>query len=280
MIAIPRVSTEFLIEELNTSGHAPLKFICDDNETYFCKYLTQFDRTEINFLAYEIVAHYLLKALGIPTPEIALVEVAIGTLDKSKIRVNRRLNEGNICFGSRSVVPSNEITDFEVCLSKRDYNTIHNPEDIVKIALFDLWINNVDRGRFIDPGFNYNLLAVAHHDKRKIMAIDHAFVFGGVNQIGIFNPLMGVDRSNKLHLSDFYRSCMTYMDYFTFVETIDNFIPLLHVSYELVIEQFIDQLADIWDLMPNLAQRIHQYLHNEARIHAVRETIIATKSLL
>ncbi|MCZ8145836.1 hypothetical protein [Flavobacterium sp.] len=94
MIAIPRVSTEFLIEELNTSGHAPLKFICDDDATYYCKYLTQFDRTEINCLAYEVVAHFLLKELGIPTPEIALVEVAQGTLDNTKIRVNRRLREG------------------------------------------------------------------------------------------------------------------------------------------------------------------------------------------
>lgn len=278
MVVIPKVNTEFLVEEIKTSGHAPLKFICEDGATYYCKYLTQFDATEINCLAYEVVSHYLLKALNIPTPDIALVEITQGTLDKTKIKINRRLREGDICFGSRSVEPSTEISEFEVCNTKRDYNSIHNPEDIVKIAMFDLWINNVDRGRFIDPGFNYNLLSAAHGDKRKIMAFDHAFVFGGVNQIGIFNPTMGVERYDKLHSSDFYRSCMPYMDYNTFVEIVDNFIPLLQVSHQAVIYSVVEQLTDIWKLMPNLAKNIHQYLHDEVRIATVKETIMATNN--
>ncbi|WP_293894421.1 HipA family kinase [Flavobacterium sp.] len=279
MVVIPKVSTEFLVEEIKTSGHSPLKFICDDGQTYYCKYLVDFNPNEINCLAYEIVAHYLLKALSIPTPDVALVEIAQGTLDKTKIKVNRRANEGTICFGSKSVEPSNEVSDFEVCNTKRDYTSIVNPKDIVKIAMFDLWINNVDRGRFIDPGFNYNLLSVAHANGRKIMAFDHAFIFGGVNQIGIFNPAMGVERYDKLHLSDFYRSCMAYMDYTTFVETVDNFIPLLQVSHQSVIDDVVGQLAGIWNIMPNLAQSIHHYLHNEARIASVRETIMTTNDI-
>ncbi len=279
MVIIPRVSTEFLVEEIKTSGHAPLKFICDDGFTYYCKYLVDYSPLEINCLAYEIVAHYLLKQFNIPTPDIALVEITQGTLDKSKIKVNRRLKEGFICFGSRSVEPSAEISEFELCTTKRDYTTIVNPEDIVKIALFDLWINNVDRGRFIDPGFNYNLLAAAHPNGRKIMAFDHAFIFGGVNQIGIFSPLMGVERQDKLHQSDFYKSCMQYMDYNDFVETVENFIPLLQVSHQVVIESVIGQLADIWNLSHNLSQRIQDYLHDEARINQVKDAIMATNTI-
>lgn len=278
MVVIPRVCTELLVEELKTSGHAPLKFICDDGFTYYCKYLIDFNPNEINCLAYEIVSHYLLKAVGIATPDIALVEIAQGTLDKSKIKINRRVREGFICFGSKSVEPSNEITEFEVCNTKREYNSILNPEAIVKIAMFDLWINNVDRGRFIDPGFNYNLLAVANDNKRKIMAFDHGFVFGGVNQIGIFNAAMGFDKNDKLHQSDFYKSCMYYMDYNEFVEIVDNFIPLLQASHQEIIDSVIGQLADIWKLMPNLAQRIQEYLHCEPRIVKVKETILATNN--
>lgn len=278
MVVIPKVSTEFLVEEIKTSGHSPLKFICDDGQTYYCKYLVDFNPSEINCLAYEIVAHYLLKAIGIPTPDIALVEITQGTLDKTKIKINRRANEGTVCFGSKSVEPSNEISEFEVCTTKRDYTFIVNPEDIVKIAMFDLWINNVDRGRFIDPGFNYNLLSVAHANGRKIMAFDHAFIFGGVNQIGIFNPAMGVERYDKLHLSDFYKSCMLYMDYNEFTEIVDNFIPLLQVSHQAVIDSVVEQLAAIWNLMPNLAQRTQEYLHDEARIAIVKETIMATNT--
>ena len=279
MVTIPKVNTEFLIEELNTDGHAPLKFICDDGALYYCKYLVDFNQLEINCLAYEIVAYYLLKSLNIPTPDIALVEITQGTLDKNKVKRNRRLNEGAICFGSKSLDPSNEITEFETCASKRDYVSIQNPEDIIKIAVFDLWINNIDRGRFIDPGFNYNLLAVPENNKRKIVAFDHAFIFGGVNQIGIFNPAMGVERQDKLHQSDFYKSCLDYIDYNDFVKIVDNFIPLLQVSRQDVIESVIEQLADIWKLSPNLSRRIQDYLHNEARIAQVNEIIKLTKSI-
>ena len=255
-----------------------VKFICDDSFTYYCKYLIDFNPQEINCLAYEIVAHYLLKQFNIPTPDIALVAITQGTLDKSKVRVNRRLKEGFVCFGSKSVEPSAEISEFELCNTKRDYTSIVNPQDIVKIALFDLWINNVDRGRFIDPGFNYNLLSAAHPKGRKIMAFDHAFIFGGVNQIGVFNPAMGIERQDKLHQSDFYKSCIQYMDYDDFVEIVDNFIPLLQVSHQVVIESVIVQLADIWNLSPNLSQRIQDYLHCETRIKQVKDTIIATHS--
>jgi hypothetical protein len=275
MIVIPKVNTELLIEEIKTTGHSPLKFICDDGSTYYCKYLVDYSPLEINCLAYEIIAHYLLNQLNIPTPSIALVEISKGTLDKSKIKANRRLEEGFICFGSKSVEPSTEISEFEVCTSKRDYTSIVNPEDIVKIALFDLWINNVDRGKFINPGFNYNLLSVSHIKGREIMAFDHAFIFGGVNQIGVFNPLMGVERQDKLLQSEFYKSCIQYMNYDDFVKIVDNFIPLLQVSHQVVIESVIGQLTDIWNLSHNLSQRIQDYLHDETRINQVKEAVMA-----
>ena len=43
MIDIFKVKTELLLEETKTSGHAPLKFICSDNNLYYCKYLVDFD---------------------------------------------------------------------------------------------------------------------------------------------------------------------------------------------------------------------------------------------
>ncbi|WP_140487388.1 HipA family kinase [Flavobacterium sp. GSA192] len=279
MVDILKVKTEFLLEETKTSGHAPLKFICNDNHLYYCKYLIDFDPNEINCLAYEIVAHYLLKALNIPTPDIALVQVSEGTLDKSKIIKNRRLRVNHICFGSKGIDPSEEITEFEICTSKRDYNRIQNPEDVVKIALFDLWINNVDRGRFIDPGFNYNLLAVRFGNQRKIMAFDHAFVFGGVQQIGVFNSKMPFENQGKFHQSDFYKSFIGYMDEQEVINIVDNFIPLLKISHKEVIDSIILQLTDIWKLTPNLADRIHDYLFCEERIEKVKSVILNSKSI-
>lgn len=280
MVVISKVKTELLIEETKTSGHAPLKFICDDSHLYYCKYIVDFNPDEINCLAYEIVSHYLLKALNIPTPDIALVQITEGTLDKKKIIKNRRLRVNDICFGSKGIDPSEEINEFEICSSKRDYNRILNPEDVIKIALFDLWINNVDRGRFIDPGFNYNLLAVRSGNKQKILAFDHAFVFGGVYQIGIFNSKMPFESKEKLHQSAFYKSFIGYMDEEEVNKIVNNFIPLLKVSYQEVIDSIILQLNDIWKLTPNLADRMHEYLFCEERIEKVKSAIINSKSIL
>lgn len=279
MIAISKVKTELLLEETKTKGHSPLKFICDDNHLYYCKYLVDFDPNEINCLAYEIVSHYLLKALNIPTPDIALVKVSEGTLDKSKIIKNRRLRVHHTCFGSKGIDPSEEINEFEICSSKKDYNRILNPKDVIKIALFDLWINNVDRGKFIDPGFNYNLLAVRFGNKRKIMAFDHAFVFGGVQQIGVFNTKMPFDIKGKFHQSDFYKSFIGFMDEEEIVEIVDNFIPLLKISHKEIVDDIIFQLSDIWKLTPNLADRIQDYLFCDERIEKVKSIILSSKSI-
>lgn len=279
MFDILKVKTELLLEETKTTGHAPLKFICNDNHLYYCKYLVDFDPNEINCLAYEIVSHYLLKALHIPTPDIALVQVSVGTLDKSKIIKNRRLRVNHICFGSKGIDPSEEINEFETCSSKRDYNRIINPEDVVKIALFDLWINNIDRGRFINPGFNYNLLAVRFGNKRKILAFDHAFVFGGVQQIGIFNSKMPFENQGKFHQSDFYKSFISYMPEEEIIEIVDNFIPLLKISHKELIDTVVFQLTDIWKLTPNLADRILEYLFCAERIEKVKSVILNSKSI-
>lgn len=88
---LKQVNTELLLEEIKTDGHAPLKFLCDNGVIYYCKHLPTMNRAEINCLAYEVIANYLLQQLAIPTPEIALIEVAEGTLNKSLITKNKFL---------------------------------------------------------------------------------------------------------------------------------------------------------------------------------------------
>jgi hypothetical protein len=69
---IPIVNTQLLIAEIPTDGHSPMYFLCDDGNFYYCKYRTQFKRSELDCLVYEMVCHHLLRRLQIPTPDIAL----------------------------------------------------------------------------------------------------------------------------------------------------------------------------------------------------------------
>lgn len=278
MITIPRITTKYLIKEEETDGHSPLRFICSTDTIYFCKYLKSISKLELNCLAYEVVAHYLLKQLHIPTPDIALVQVTEGTLNKDKIKNNRRLKNNDICFGSKNLATASEINDLQKCNTKTEFNSLVNPHDIIRIALFDLWINNTDRGRFINPGFNYNLMLNKQGIKQQIIAFDHAFIFGGINQIGIFNPAMPLETQNKLHQSEYYKSVINYIDYFEFEKIVNNFVLLLKTNYHEIIIDVMEQLTPIWNLTPNLAQRIQDYLCNDARIERVKTTIMHTKT--
>jgi hypothetical protein len=59
---IPVVSTRDCIEELTTDGHAPVKFICDDGNLYYCKYRKKLrPAEELDLLYYELVGWELLR---------------------------------------------------------------------------------------------------------------------------------------------------------------------------------------------------------------------------
>ena len=270
------ISTELLLEEISTDGHAPLKFICSTNDIYFCKYLNSFNRFELNCLAYEVVANILLNELEIPTPEIALVEISPDTLDKKKIRSNRRLREGNICFGSKEINPVNEIQAIQD-FTKNDFNKLINPLDIIKIAIFDLWVDNYDRGRNFEDGINYNLLLEPIGKKQKVIAFDNAFIFGGVESIGTFNPTNIVNTRNKLVATPFYKKVVKFIDNRKFHDTVNNFVPLLEQNFEQDIKDIISQLPDEWELTKNLDQRINNFLSNKDHICNIKNIILQSK---
>jgi hypothetical protein len=277
-MSITNRTTKYLIEEMTTDGHAPLKFMCDDDEIYYCKYLNAYDKLEIDCLAYEVVAHNLLKELQIPTPDIALVTVSNGSLDKSKIKVNRRVKEGTVCFGSKAMEETFVLNDLVPVLTKKDFNRIQNPEDLIKIAIFDLWVNNSDRGRYVEPGFNYNLLIRQKITQEEIIAFDHAFIFGGTNSIGIFNKSFPMDKYNKIHTSPYYKEIVKFIAKEEFEQIVNNFIPLLRNNYEKIIRNSISDVQKVWNLTLNLDKRIIDYLSSLDRIKEIHTIILHSKS--
>lgn len=274
---IKKLHTELLKGETKTDGHSPLQFICNDKNLYYCKYLPTFKQEEINCLAYEVVAHYLLRHLNIPTPDIALVNVAEGTLDTSKIVVNKRLKVGETCFGSKALIHSFEIQSIAILKGKSEFNKLLNPEDLVRIAIFDLWVNNTDRGRNFGDGFNYNLLLNSVAKKQQIVAFDHAFIFGGINDIGIFSPHISSLSSNKLHLSPYYQSVVKYIDDVAYIHIVEDFVHLLAQDYDTLLTHIIQELDSIWDLSKNLQARIVAQLSDKEQLQQIKNVIIAAK---
>ena len=223
-----------------------------------------------------MVANHLLSALSIPTPKVALVNIAEGTLDKNKIHFNRRLRVGNTCFGSQEIKPAQEIQSIQT-FSKHDYNRLLNPFDVVKIAMFDLWVDNVDRGRHFGDGINYNLLLASENKRQRLYAFDNAFIFGGVNEIGIFNSLSTVDGHDKLVRSPFYKAIVQHISVDDIRIIVDNLIPLLSVSYLELINKVLAQLPEDWGLTRDLNTRMDSFLTNRERIIRIKNTILQSK---
>jgi hypothetical protein len=58
------ISTQFFIAEYATEGHHPMKFLCDDGNTWYLKYILQ--PNEYNLLANEMVGVLLARHFAIP----------------------------------------------------------------------------------------------------------------------------------------------------------------------------------------------------------------------
>lgn len=272
-----RIETIITLKEIKTDGHAPVLFHCSDGHNYFCKYRITPRLQEINFLAFEIIASILLKNLNIPTPEIALVKIMPDTLDRKKIRVNSRMQEGIIVFGSRQVLPSILITDFNIIHSKSQFKKIINPEDIIRIALFDLWIKNRDRGRDFGTGYNYNLLLGIENKKQQIIAIDHAFILGGSQIIGDFYPNLSPEIGGNLYQTPFFNQIIKHIDRREYISITNNFVTLLNQDYTRLIENTLKQLPKSWELLKDLGTRMNQLLAYVDRTERLAEHILKAK---
>lgn len=150
------IRTTTLIQEMTTDGHSPLKFLCEDFNVYFAKYRTRasLNPLEIDCLFYEVVCCRLLQRLGIPTPELAIIEISSNSFSRDQLTMHRRhCRPGVLYLGSKEVKNADLIQAIAPISSRRDFKKFTNPYHLIGIAFFDLWVNNRDRGR----SDNYNL---------------------------------------------------------------------------------------------------------------------------
>lgn len=276
---IPTVHTTWLNEELETDGHSPMHFQCDDGNFYYCKYRTQFKKAELDCLVYEIVCHFLLKRLQVPTPDIALAVIQKGSYELKKLKRNKRyIQPGIICFASKEVPNTALVTGIQTISKKSQVNKFDSIYDLLKIAMFDLWVENVDRGR--GSMENYNLLiqsiqvqneeTKAVKDKLRWIAFDHAFAFGGNQILRTFNQTMMPSLSFKLIESQYFKSVKKYFTAVNCEDIVENFLDLQPYELEAIIQSIFKQLPAEWETPKNLGDRIVTFLSDRGRIRTVK----------
>ncbi len=266
------VETRILIHKLETDGHSPMKFICSDGFVYYVKYRSgkSFDKNEINCLVFEMVCTRLLQQLKVPTPEQALVTIADGSYVKGQLKANKRyIRPEVIALGSKEIERSDLIKEIEVIKKRTEFNRLLYPGDLIRIALFDLWVDNYDR-----HSDNYNLLTKMEEGKLQYIAIDHAFAFGGLKGMNIFNETTPVNPNRKLIQSQYFKSVVGFIAQKEQSEIIKGFLSLLkELPINDLIDEVFSQIPEQWQIPPLLKGRIIAFLHSEQRLVSLQQII-------
>lgn len=148
------------------TGDKPVLLLCDDMQDYVCKYAL--NGNSCNLIC-EYIAASFLRVWELAVPEFCFVDV---DYEHVKHLNTPKRNFERTCFGSRFGRHLIELTKFndEPDLKKLSGYTT-GKLNLLKIALFDIWIANEDRG-----WNNMNLLLDVQNDYN-LVAIDHGAVF-------------------------------------------------------------------------------------------------------
>jgi hypothetical protein len=261
---LKQVETKILIEELETDGHSPMKFICDDGNVYYTKYRSgkSFKKSEINCLVFEMVCTRLLKALNIPVPDEALVVINDDSIAPGQLKTNKRyISQGVIAWGSKEIPGTDLVKEIEQVQNKKEFNKLLNPCDLIRIAIFDLWVDNVDR-----HSGNYNLLLKLDTGKLEIITIDHAFTFGGLKGMNIFNEKTIPGVHKKLIGSRYFCSVINHINNKQRFEVANQFLSLIaQVDIQKIVDEVFTDIPLQWSVNETLKKRMIDFLQSGQR---------------
>ncbi len=162
-----------IIGEIIGTAHSPLKIISDDFNEYYLKAPKK--QTSDFSIINEFFVSALLNCWELKTPEIAALVINIEEFNKKLSTYHNASNFNNTCFGSKVIPVNYEFCLIEDIANKRDFNKFSNPTDILKIGLFDIWVENDDR-----KPTNPNLLLANEENGIEFYAIDHAYTFSSI----------------------------------------------------------------------------------------------------
>lgn len=153
--------------EFFESSTRPLKVLTDEGPALL-KYMG--NKMGDDVLISELVAAGLLRALGIPSPDFALIDFD----PNPELRTSLRAQKGP-AFATKwypYAFPFSGTADV--------LETLSNPECIAQLIVFDTWVQNKDRflrsGDVSSDNFD-NLLFVPDGKKNKMVLIDHSEAF-------------------------------------------------------------------------------------------------------
>lgn len=257
--------TLFKSERVFTTGEIPLLVTCSDFTDWVCKH----GRMHSSSLFNEVIGSKFAKIWKLKTPPISLIEVSKDHLPNNYLNKVQPAFFNKPCFGS-FYIENSQVVDKTLLPSIRKANfrrKIANKKDILKIALFDIWLSNEDRHHA-----NSNLLLdQTIIDEYYFNVFDHGAIF---NSNSLIRGLYLIDNNESIIYSELVRILFSKVNNLT--EIVDNIVQEFYL-YTTVCEQELSNILmdipDEWELnLENLELHLRKNLfadkwHKDCEIH-------------
>lgn len=203
-------------DHLIATGTLPVQVLANDFENYLCKHTNQY---RANSLFNEYIAAEFLHLWEIDTPEHVLVKVLPDHVTNEIL--GTQLSYKNFerpCLGFSYLQNAEDATRFIMGAKGNQSFTkkFLNKDDLIRIALFDIWLANEDRNLN-----NNNLLINPESKGYKIIPIDHENVF---NSSSAKEKLSEITQEDSIIFSDIFATLITKQNSKTFVNTLQTII--------------------------------------------------------
>lgn len=270
-LPIPLLETRQAIKEMGSTGHHPVQFLCNDGHLWFCKYVLDVDDPhQTDLLYYELIGTNLLRQLGIATPEVAFVRITEGSFTPEQVPNNaRHMVPGVVAFGSKRM-PGDVVDDLLYYRNSREFAQLKNPEDLVRIALFDVWVANRDRGKELwdRPGqHNYNLLQSPVPGGHRLVPIDHASILGDTLELRTFHPdNLRMSMDGTLLQTRLGSAVMHHLGAEARNRVLDEFLTSLPSTSPDALFATLDAARPHWPYPPAFHTRLNDFLWSPARL--------------
>lgn len=219
----------------------------------------------------EFLCHYFLQLWGIPSPAVAAMNIDRALLPTGLSQTHRLHYFEHPCFASAHIEHCIEVTDalkFDNALVRK----IVNLSDVLKLALFDIWIENDDR----KPTNLNMLLAPAAGNNFTLVAIDHSFTFSTMSYDQLDPEYIGSSFNDSILLSEIGQSAITN------VNVNQAWIDNARSNFYLCIQSCRDNINNIaaailgqFGFTPDLQAHIQRFLISDERNEKVFEEFLS-----
>jgi len=252
--------------ELPTEGNHPLLTLCDDYGIYYVKN-SKFKNPAYEMIN-EFICHFMLKQWDINTPEIAFINSNKLNLNAAyEKNHNSKYYSERLAIGSKAVPTAIDATLFLSQKSKINFKKYHSQIDFHHIGLFDLWIENDDRGPELK-----NLMVYEENKLIKYLAIDHAFVLRTGAYKTLTEKTFASTKNNSILESDFKRTQNKFLIANPkLIESEREYFYLSISKCQKILPEIFNLIPDNWGLSQNDKDLISNFLFEDKRNHAIFE---------